>query len=539
MTLGKYCGGCPLEKIGSGFALTTGHTRHGVAIFAEALGEEEAEFSTPLIGKAGKTFNRMLTRTEDPENPGTTFRREDFLLGNIINCRPPLNNLVGAPYEHEAISHCKPYLLDTLQGHKPRVIFTMGNVPLRAFTGHWGIDSLRGYAFETPSGIVVPSYHPSYIQRGNWKYVRVWQLDLQKAVQIARHGIPRREKKYVTYPSAVDAERFLLDYLKDTSRILSFDIETPYSRSEKDEEWVSEAIEDNDPSYTILRISFSFSPYHAISMPWCHPFIEIAIRLLGTAGPKLVWNQHFDVPRLAANGAPVLGRLYDGMDAWHFLEPSLRMGLKYVATFFCPDMQAWKLEARENPEWYSAADSDVALRCFLATRERLRSQGRWDVFERHVVDLTQVLREVTRRGINVDVDRRLGARVELERDFDKEMLLLQTLVPKKALPLSDPYVYDEETLKRRGMWEEGRMRLVKVHLSPLQEEKEQKRRATRERKEVERIEKEKRKALREQKKREREAAKAEKSLRAPSSRGRKGRKSAPSAITEGKPQSSS
>ncbi len=507
--------------MGEGFALTAGHAAHGVAIFAEALGEDEALQGTPLVGRAGGTFNRMLSRTEDPDFPGSFFKRPDFLLGNVINCRPPNNFLSGAPYEEEAIRHCTPYLKETLSAAKPRVIFTMGNQPLKRFTGHWGIDSLRGYVFDTPHGLVVGSYHPSFIQRGNWDLVRVWQLDLQKAVQLARGRSFARPKSYITHPTPAEAWAFYERFIREPWPFLSFDIETPYSKTadEKDEEWVSSAIED-DPSYTILRISFSFKPFEAISMPWWGPFIEVAKKLLAHPGAKLTWNgRAFDVPRLVFNGAPVNGRMYDGMDAWHFLEPPLRMGLKYVATFFCPDMQAWKLESASQPEWYSAADSDVALRCFLATKDRLTVQGRWDIFERHVVDLTEVLKGVTQRGINVDVATRSAKREEFERRFRELVERLQPSIPLQARPLSAPYTLTEEDLKKRSLWKDGRMRQVRVTLSPLQVERMEKRLAAQKRKEeaaarkLERaIAREQKKALREEEKLKKAASSAEKKL---------------------------
>src|SRR5678815_165208 len=260
---------------------------HGVAIFAEALGEDEARYSEALVGKAGKTFNRLLTRTEDPDSPGIRFKREDFLLGNVINCRPPDNFLTGAPWEEGAIRACSPYLVETLAHHRPRVVLAMGNQPLRRFTGNWGIDSLRGYVFDSPLGVkVIGTYHPSYIQRGHWEDARVWQLDLQKAIAVARGADFGRKKSYLLDPSPERAWAWMEQYLKEGG-LLSFDIETPWSESEKDEEWTTESRVEDDPSYNILRISFSYKPFEAISFPFEGRYKEIAKRLLGSAFPKL------------------------------------------------------------------------------------------------------------------------------------------------------------------------------------------------------------------------------------------------------------
>jgi uracil-DNA glycosylase len=458
------CGGCPLEKLGQGFALTDGTGANGNLHVAEALGEDEAKAGLPLVGRAGSTYNRMLARARDPET-NQLLVRSDFKQANIVNCRPPDNELAGAPWEEGAIAHCAPYLERTINEMKPKVILAMGNTPLRWFTGFEGIKSLRGYVFPTKWGPVIPTYHPSFIQRGNWDLVRVWQLDVLKALHVSRHGVPSFEKHYITRPSLTDVQIFhsqLQEALRhDPQTILSFDIETLYEKIDKDAGGGAEPTIEDDKSWTITRISFAFRPGHAISIPWMHPFIGVIQAILDTDCAKLVWNRRFDVPRVAKNGCPARGRIYDGMDAFHFLEPQLPMGLKYAGTFYCPDMPAWALMKHEEPAWYNAADSDVALRTFLRVREILSGQGRWAVFERHFVDLGLVLDAITLRGLNVDREKRREAREGFEARFEEEVRTLQPLVPPDLLPRK-VFKISEERLKRseRGAaprWEEGKM----------------------------------------------------------------------------------
>jgi hypothetical protein len=222
-------------------------------------------------------------------------------------------------------------LEETIKDVRPKAILTLGDSALKWFTGHKGITKLRGYVFDTPYGPVVPTYHPSYIQRGNFHLARVVQTDILKCLKVAREGIGafHHPKSYSSHPSPVDANAFLVRWLRAGSPPLAFDIETPHGSDKKDEEM---NIED-DESYTILMISFAYSPYEAISMPWSPPYIDIAKTLLRSAKQSLVWNAKFDVPRLAASGCEFGGEVVDVMLAWHWLEPALPMGLKYVATF--------------------------------------------------------------------------------------------------------------------------------------------------------------------------------------------------------------
>lgn len=459
MVNGPLCGGCPLQHLGHGFGRVDGNGSSGVLLVGEALGKDESVVGLPFQGAAGKLLDRMLSRRKDPESL-QPLSRDDFWIANVINCRPPDNLLTKAPYEMGAISHCSPYLKAVIAEKKPKAILAMGNQALRWFTGEWGIDDLRGYVFRTAYGPVVGTYHPAYIMRGKFPYVKVFQQDVLKALYVARYGIPEAVKDYSIHPSPNDAAEFLERYRSSVGPsgrpILSFDIETPYSKGVKDDKdtgsgGVDRFVED-DPSYRlILRISFSFEPFKSISMPWVRPYTEITKALLELSGDKLVWNKHFDVPRLRAQGIGFGGRIIDGMDAFHFLEPSLPMGLKYAATFYCPDMHAWKLDSREKPEWYNAADSDVALRVFLGTKKDLEAEGRWDVFIRHCVDLSVVLQRMSSRGVLVDKNERAARRAEFERELDSLRAQVQDVIPMEVKP-KKVFKLSAERLKKEGKW---------------------------------------------------------------------------------------
>lgn len=457
------CDTCPLRAAGSiGFASTRGQATHGIVIVAEALGEEEAKVSQPLVGSSGKLIDRMISRTIDPDTK-QALRPEDFLFTNIIWCRPPDNKLTGAAYEFTAINHCRPHLAELLAALKPKAILALGNQPLRWFTGHWGIEKLRGYIFPSQYGPVIGTYHPAYIMRGKFGLAKVVQMDLLKALYVARHGVPTAKKDYLLRPSPMDVASFVKEYeASPEGTLLSADIETPHSSMLKDEAIDPENDEVNledDPSFTIDRISFAFKPLHAITMPWTPPYTDYARQLLASNRPRVFWNGNFDIPRLEHNGCPVNGEIIDGMDLWHFIEPGLPMGLKYVATFICPDMPAWKLEAGTNPEFYSCADSDVALRCVLDLRVQAMASGKWPTFERHFIALTQVLKKMSSRGVLVDREKRIAAKVRFSDMRTKVVGNLQRLVPPVILPRK-VYKISEEALRKKGSWEEGKM--VKV-----------------------------------------------------------------------------
>lgn len=393
---------------------------------------------------------------------------------------------------------------------KPKAILALGPGAFQYYTNQTSIDSLRGYVFDNPLAPVVGTYGPDRIRKGKWNLARVVQLDLLKALQLAREGREcfKKDKTYALHPSPAEALRFLDDY-RSQEGPLAFDIETPYGGLSKDELMGEGVSTEDDPSYTIERISFSFKPYEAITVPWSPPYIEFAKAILAEAGMKLVWNEAFDVPRLMANGITFGGPICDVMHAWHFLEPSLPMGLKYVSTFLCPDMPAWKLMSREEPEWYSAADSDTLLRCFQHIKTALSKQDRWAQFERHFLSLKILLNKMTLRGITVDQEKRKMEYKKLEEKFRKKVEELQTVVPPEIFPFTPKggFKKDEEGLRKLGSWEEGRMSLMSFQLSEEEEKKIAEKLAKKEAKEMQ---KEEKRLMREEKKALRVAAREEK-----------------------------
>src|SRR3990167_7055049 len=178
------CRGCPLYTEGEGFMEPSlvGADGYGVALVGEALGEDEAEAGKPFVGRAGFRLTRLI------EWAG--FDRSRFDIWNAVWCRPPGNVLEGSGYENESVPHCQSQHWGWLPA-RARVVVPMGNVALAAFTGRKGILAARGYVAGGPNGThLLPTVHPSFIQRGQSKYSAPFILDLQKAVELARFGLP-------------------------------------------------------------------------------------------------------------------------------------------------------------------------------------------------------------------------------------------------------------------------------------------------------------------------------------------------------------
>jgi hypothetical protein len=128
-------------------------------------------------------------------------------------------------------------------------------------------------------------------------------------------------------------------------------------------------------------------------------------------------------------------------------------------------MPPWKLRAQQEPEWYNAADSDVTLCCYNGIRASLEAQQRWDMYEKHFVEVDTVLRAMSARGIHVDGERRRANREHFKKRYDETCEDAQPYYPLE-LRRRKLYTYGEERLKKQGLWEEGAMLKVKVKGPP-------------------------------------------------------------------------
>lgn len=409
----------------------SGPDGYGVALVGEALGQEEAIYGYPFVGKAGHKLTRLI------EWAG--LERNKFDIWNVVWTRPPDNQLEGMPYEAESIRHGRDHHWGELL-HRAKVVVPMGNVALNAFTGRKGILSIRGYVQHGNWGpIILPTVHPSFIQRGQSKYSAPFIHDIQKAVELARGGLPPQSFDYLLDPSPQRAYEWALSYRErleaDPTIRLAYDIETPGKAEDE-----GELKEEDDPTYTIYRIGFAYKAYGALSVPWTPPYLAAIRLLLESEGEKVVWNASFDNPRIAFNGVHIAGLVHDGMVAWHVLHSDLPKGLGFVATFTCPWQQAWKHLSHAAPAFYNATDADVELRSMEVIEAELRRTGLWEVYDRDVLQIEPILVHMSREGMPIDQSIRADRAVRLAEEQERVLGVLESLVPLEARPIDHVFV---------------------------------------------------------------------------------------------------
>lgn len=426
---GPHCNGCPNQAAGVRLIPPDGKGYSGVMLVGDSGWVDEAREGRPFAGAAGNFLDKHIFRRLDG------MKRDAFTITNATWCRAPrLNFYDQAGPEATAITeHCRPYLDELIERTRPRVIVPMGNVAMRRVIGVDGIQRRQCYVHDSPYGIpCVPTFHPSFVMQDNLKYTPVVLFAFRRALEIAKAGsFTRMPVDYCLDQSLPDTLAWMQRHGYDPSLPISIDIETPETDKINEED-----ADDPEISHTIIRCGFSFRRGTAASYPWVEPYISFTRGLLRTSSTVVMHNSNFDSVRLNAQSCPVEGRLIDTMWMWHFLQSDLPKSLEFVAPFYS-DVAPWKHLSSAEPAFYNAVDNDVTLRCFYEMREWLVKQGRWDRFERHCIETSKVLQEMSSAGILIDQQARGRLQDGLRTEIAELDTRIQASFPDSLRPIKE------------------------------------------------------------------------------------------------------
>lgn len=465
------CYGCPLYSQGAGFSTTEGRCSNGVLIIGESLGSSEVQDALPFRPYA-EAGSALQTAFRD-----SGLDRSNFGLWNMIGCQPPFNNLEHASYEYEAINHCKIHFDRIIAKFKPKVILALGNVPLKhlwkrdhrideyiqslpettkeeraskkKYLSHFQIGELRGYVLPSIYGIpLVASFHPSAITREKGRpQLGTLMSDIDKALMIARNGVPKFETKYIEEPSSVAVSDFYTYCRNNNNLVISHDIETPFTTIETDE---SEIEYLNIDVREIDSVQFSVMEGTGIFLNF-YQHREMIEKILKLPNIKIGWNNwRFDEINLEyhlGKGA-IYGENHDvmWMHKWanqDFVKTG--RALQFATSLVSPDFQAWKFLAPLEPENYGCLDVDATLRVFnyyfkMFNNPRFRFKDKlgqpvpytkslWEGYTDDIVKLRPILKDMSARGFPVDPIARENFRIQLESEQRKVLAELQEMYP--------------------------------------------------------------------------------------------------------------
>lgn len=404
------CGGCPLERLGFGYAPPSGPPGASLTFIGEALGYEEGVQGEPFYGAAGGVLSRICHRAG--------VNRAHARIGNIVSCRPPQDFLVGSPWEEGAIAHCRQYLQPLLAAVPNNgAVMPLGATALAHVLGLTGVKGVHVKDFhgtvtriDRPDGTgywVIPTYHPSHLQRGAMNLFEVVCQDVKRAAGIGEKGFNRSPAALIVDPPLEWFSRWVDDHLAkvaaDADNVhLSIDTEFPKKGSDE-----AEAM--RDASSPLTRINGGNDRVTGWTVPYRGDYIREVERLMAGVSQRRgwvwLWNKYVDWDKLRDAGHTLSGiEAIDGMWVWHHIQSDLPRGLGFVAPM-ASDFGAWKHwsedPAREGK--YAAADGVQNWRTCMWVMKGAQDLHQWDMFMRDWHERDQyVLRPAQELGVPVD-----------------------------------------------------------------------------------------------------------------------------------------
>jgi uracil-DNA glycosylase len=176
------------EPIG-GFITGDGPIPCDILFLGEAPGKTEVEEGRPFVGMAGKTFENCLN------NIGLS--RDDVRITNSCFFRPVniktnkygKNSISNRPPKTSEVALFKDVLDEEISLVNPKIIITLGNVPLKRLTNYTSIGSCHGdlYFNEDLKRYIFPMYHPSSLTYNrNDEFLNTYNYDWIKLKEVLK-----------------------------------------------------------------------------------------------------------------------------------------------------------------------------------------------------------------------------------------------------------------------------------------------------------------------------------------------------------------
>lgn len=345
-----------------------------IAFVGEAPSDEELAYGKPLVGPAGREFNRLLR--------AAGVEREDCMVTNVFDFKLPGNDLKAltggkddwlvwrkqgydlpsirfgqsirwlAPEYEECLERLGRDLSVILQGDgcygRAKIVVPLGGTALWAFTGFNNIMARRGAVHEAtmtlPGAKLLPTLHPAHVLR-NYKMFIIVAQDIVKAMRESdRKGFGQTKREIWIEPTIEDLYDFTNKYIAITPApsYLSVDIETGWRQ--------------------ITCIGFAPDPHHALVVPfvdlekpnrsyWAtadeeRRALDFVADLLECPIPKLLQNGPYDTQWIYTKWG-IITRNYceDTRLLHHSMYPELKKDLGFLGSVYA-DVHAWKLQGQ-------------------------------------------------------------------------------------------------------------------------------------------------------------------------------------------------
>uniref|UniRef100_A0A6M3IID5 Putative DNA polymerase n=1 Tax=viral metagenome TaxID=1070528 RepID=A0A6M3IID5_9ZZZZ len=421
-----------------------------LALVGESLGADEVAQNDYFVGKAGKLLSKLLS--------DAGLIRDTIHITNVVKVQPPANKMDRLGELGLSVNDFLPYLKEELTLVNPKAILAVGAHAMHALTGMSEITKWRGSVLnctllDNPIP-VIPTLHPSYLQRGQMHLYPYVRHDIKTFAQVGFSIYqPPDPYEQTIEPTITQAVDFLSELLS-TGTETCFDIETVAKQR-------------------ITCIGWTNGPNRAICIPfranvhtnyWSEGEQLMLLDLMRQifAKPGLVkigqsmhYDMHFLLPLLGFPREP----LFDTRFAHFLIHPDAKHDLGFLTSVYTnmnyhkDEFKDWsqKQFPKDHTLWeYNIKDVIATHRVYRRLKADLQEEGLYDFFTGYVMPFRRVLFEMEHRGLRVDTKLMTEWREFIEQqELPVAQAVLNKMVGFELNPNSSKQVgtYLHQTLK--------------------------------------------------------------------------------------------
>lgn len=320
-------------------------------IVGEAPGAEEELAGKPFVGLSGKELEKQLREA------GISL--DDCYFTNVCKYRPPANEMSkwitskktdvkkqgfiehAGRYAHPFVMAGRAELLEELARVQPELVIGLGNTPLWALTGNWGITSWRGSEMVLDDGThFVPTLHPAAILRNFAQRPAVMHDLKQRCAKRLKEGFYVPKFNFILSPTFDETLAFIDGLHGD---VLG-DIETAKGRT--------------------ICLGLAKSATEAICIPfwnydgvsWSQEEQRAILDAIYAKRAQITWggqNWNYDAQYIEEDFGKLILNDFDSYIAQTVLYPGVERSLGYLSSMYCEWHQYWKEDAKD---WGKIAD---------------------------------------------------------------------------------------------------------------------------------------------------------------------------------------
>lgn len=372
-----------------------------LCIVGESLGAEEEFQDNYFVGKAGKLLDKLLK--------DIGLIRETIHITNVCKVRPPNNDMSRLSELGLSVTDFRPMLQEELSIINPVAILALGRYALETLTSEYGITKWRGSTLPCtlhPTATVIPTLHPSYLQRGQMDQYPYVRNDIKRFAEVGFGTYkPEPPYDYIINPTLQQCLDFLSDILCSSTETC-FDIETVAHQRITCVGWTRNAS-------SAICIPFRHNGLHN---RWSEAEQLMLLSMMRDifAKPGLVkigQNMHYDLHFLL----PLLGfprePLFDTRYAHQLIHPDSKHDLGFLTSIYTnmnyhkDEFKDWATKQVPHDEtlWtYNIKDVITTHRIYHGLVKDLKELHLYNFFTGFTMPFRRVIFEMEHKGIRVD-----------------------------------------------------------------------------------------------------------------------------------------